>query len=159
MKQIFSFLKPKKKEVQPKIEIHAPAIEVKMSKAPSDTTKGAVQEETGTSTPSKESPKETSLPKEDFDSKVEQVSVEHIAKVNNLPPNLPEDILKLAAVNQAFLQGVKALQKMGLDDDIFFSAVQDLRKKYDNVREPLHKPQSKPKDKDESEQPQKLLNS
>ncbi len=47
-----------------------------------------------------------------------------------LPPGLPADIIRLAAQNKAFFQGVIALQRMNLDEDLFREAVEDLKKKY-----------------------------
>ena len=43
---------------------------------------------------------------------------------------LPKDIAKLAAQNQAFAQGIFALQKLNLDEDLFQDALEKLRKKY-----------------------------
>ena len=78
----------------------------------------------------------TSISHEHFNDKVKQVVEKNRAILNSLPPNLPEDVIELAAINDAFLQGVLTLQKMKLDDDLFLRAVNDLRKKYDNLREP-----------------------
>lgn len=78
----------------------------------------------------------TSISREHFDDKVKQVAEKNKAILDSLPPNLPDDVIELAAINDAFLQGVLALQKMKLDDDLFLKAVNDLRKKYDNLREP-----------------------
>ncbi|HWS83783.1 MAG TPA: hypothetical protein VN207_05940 [Ktedonobacteraceae bacterium] len=47
-----------------------------------------------------------------------------------LPPNLPKDIVQLAAQNAAFLQGILALQELNLDQDLFLEAIEDLRRKY-----------------------------
>jgi hypothetical protein len=72
----------------------------------------------------------------DFDEKIEDANLEHLSKINNLPPNLPNEVIQLAAINDAFLQGVMSLRKMNLDEDLFISAVSDLKKKYDKVRHP-----------------------
>ena len=47
-----------------------------------------------------------------------------------LPPNLPKDVVQLAAQNAAFLQGILALQELNLDQDLFLEAIEDLRRKY-----------------------------
>lgn len=71
---------------------------------------------------------------ESFDSEMQRITAIHVAQINNLPPNLPDGILQLAAINEAFLQSILVLRKMNLDDDLFLSAVQDLRKQYETAR-------------------------
>lgn len=74
--------------------------------------------------------------RENLDANVPAIERKHNAAISNLPAHLPDDVLELAAINDAFLQGILALQKMKLDDDLFLQAVNDLRKKYDNLRNP-----------------------
>lgn len=51
-----------------------------------------------------------------------------------LSEGLPEDLLALASVNDAFRSGLLLLQRMKLDDDLYWQAVADLREKYDAIR-------------------------
>jgi hypothetical protein len=51
-------------------------------------------------------------------------------------PNHPEDIVKLAAINEAFYKGILALQNLNLDEDLYWQAISDLRKKYYKARDP-----------------------
>jgi hypothetical protein len=46
----------------------------------------------------------------------------------------PEDIVKLAALNAAFYKGILALQSLNLDKDLYWQALDDLRKKYYRAR-------------------------
>lgn len=46
----------------------------------------------------------------------------------------PEDVIKLAAINEAFYKGILALQHLNLDEDLYWQAIDDLRKKYYRVR-------------------------
>ena len=57
-----------------------------------------------------------------------------IAQSLGLSKELPEDLLALASVNEAFRSGLLLLQRMKLDDDLYWQAVADLREKYDTIR-------------------------
>jgi hypothetical protein len=46
----------------------------------------------------------------------------------------PEDIIKLAAINEAFYKGILALQHLNLDEDLYWQAIDDLRTTYYRVR-------------------------
>lgn len=48
----------------------------------------------------------------------------------------PEDIVKLAAINEAFYKGILTLQNLNLDEDLYWQAISDLRKKYYKARDP-----------------------
>ena len=56
---------------------------------------------------------------------------EEVAK--NLPGH-PEDVIRLAAINEAFYKGILALQNLNLDEDLYWQAIEDLRRKYYQVR-------------------------
>src|SRR5438270_12722140 len=62
------------------------------------------------------------------DINTEYQSLSPVAK--QLPPNLPHDIVRLAAQNNAFFQGILAIKKLNLDEDLFLEAIEDLRRKY-----------------------------
>src|SRR5436853_2084883 len=53
-----------------------------------------------------------------LDSEFHSLSVERQLS-SNFPHHLPGDIVKLAAQNQAFFEGLLVLQKLDLDDDLF----------------------------------------
>jgi hypothetical protein len=58
----------------------------------------------------------------------------------NLCPYLPMDIIRLASQNAAFRQGILALQRMNLDEDLFQDAIEDLRRKYYRERSMIFQP-------------------
>jgi hypothetical protein len=54
--------------------------------------------------------------------------------------NHSEDILRLAAINVAFREGLIALEALNLDDDLYWRAVEDLRRKYYSQRNLIMNP-------------------
>lgn len=52
----------------------------------------------------------------------------------SLPPNTPEDIVHLTLINKAFREGIEAIKRLNLDEDLFQQAITDLYKKYRTER-------------------------
>lgn len=72
--------------------------------------------------------------------KQESREIEKTPPVVELPPNLPDDLMKLALINETFRQGIMAIEKLGLDEDLRQRALYDLSKKYYKERDRYMKP-------------------
>ena len=60
---------------------------------------------------------------------------DNYTKIEGVRRLLPDDVVKLAALNSAFKRGLISLERLNLDDDLYWKAVEDLRRQYYKERQ------------------------